>query len=310
MRSDSANAQAFGLFLKEFGTVQVTPLTLDFGAEISGANLADASPALAATCFDLFDRHAVCIFRDSGLDDEAHVAFSRLFGELEMAPRISAAGATPRFACPELFDAGNLDREGRIVTDERRRLINLGNQQWHTDSSFRPARSSYSMLLAHRIPDVGGETEFTDLRAAYDALPDEMKARIAGLEAEHSYWHSRQLVGYPAPTETEIAAIPGARQPLVLAHPRTGRPSLYLAAHASHIVGMDPAEGRALLRELMDFATQERFRYVHRWQVGDLVVWDNLCTMHRATPFDDSRYARDMRRTTVIDGSGLRAQAA
>jgi alpha-ketoglutarate-dependent 2,4-dichlorophenoxyacetate dioxygenase len=289
--------------------VQVTPLTPKFAALIGDVDLRTATPDLADTCFDLFDRYAVCAFRPSELDDAGHVAFSRLFGDLEMAPRINAVSARPRFAHPELFDAGNLDVEGRIVTDERRRLINLGNQQWHTDSSFRPARSSYSMLLAHRIPDAGGETQFTDLRGAYDALPDTMKARIDGLEAEHSYWHSRQLVGYPAPTEQETAAIPGARQPLVLRHPRTGRPSLYLAAHASHIVGMDVEEGRALLRELTDFATQPRFRYVHHWQVGDLVVWDNLCTMHRATAFDDSRYARDMRRTTVIDGSGLRAAA-
>jgi alpha-ketoglutarate-dependent 2,4-dichlorophenoxyacetate dioxygenase len=295
---------------KESGYVQVTPLAPTFAAEVTGLDLTDATPALAATCFDLFDRYAVCVFRESGLDDVSHVAFSRLFGDLEMAPRINTVGSAPRFPLPELFDAGNLDREGRIVTDERRRLINLGNQQWHTDSSFRPARSSYSMLLAYRIPAEGGETEFTDLRSAYDALPDATKERIAALEAEHSYWHSRQLVGYPAPTENEIAAIPGARQPLVLPHPRTGEPSLYLAAHASHIVGMDLEEGRALLRELTEFATQPRFRYVHHWQVGDLVVWDNLCTMHRATPFDDSRYARDMRRTTVIDGSGLRAQAA
>ena len=282
--------------------MQVTALTPLFGAQITDAAITDAAPETAATCFDLFDRYAVCVFRDSGLDDAAHVAFSRLFGDLEMAPRINAVGTTPRFDFPELFNAGNLDVQGRIVTDERRRLINLGNQQWHTDSSFRPARASYSMLLAHRIPAEGGETEFTDLRSAYDALPDKTKSRIEGLEAEHSYWHSRQLVGYPAPSESEIAAIPGARQPLVLRHPRTGRPSLYLAAHASHIVGMDPEEGRALLRELTDFATQPRFRYVHHWQVGDLVVWDNLCTMHRATPFDDSRHARDMRRTTVIDG--------
>ena len=138
--------------------MQVSALTPGFGAEITGADLSDASPALAATCFDLFDKHAVCVFRDSGLDDAHHVAFSRLFGDLEMAPRINAVGSTPRFALPELFDAGNLDREGRIVTDERRRLINLGNQQWHTDSSFRLARSSYSMLLArmeHDMPDPG-----------------------------------------------------------------------------------------------------------------------------------------------------------
>lgn len=285
--------------------MKLTTLGPSFAVAVEGMDLTQPGPALAADCWRLFDTHAVVVFRQSRLDDPSHVAFSRLFGDLEMAPNL--AGRRARFAVPEMFDAGNIDADGRIVTDERRRLINLGNQQWHTDSSFRPARSSYSMLRAHRIPRAGGETEFVDLRAAYDALPPALRQRIEGLEAEHSYWHSRQLVGYPAPTPEERAAIPGARQPLVLRHPRTGRPSLYLAAHAAGIVGMDEGEGRALLAELMDFATQERFRYVHEWRQDDLVVWDNLCTMHRATPFDDTREVRDMRRTTVVDGSGLAA---
>ena len=284
--------------------MQVVPITPGFGARIIGADLTDPTPALRDACFAAFDRYAVCVFDESGLDDEGHVAFSRLFGDLEQAPRITSTTRTPRHKLPELFDAGNIDAEGNIVVDERRRLLNKGNRQWHTDSSFRPERSSYSMLLAHRIPPSGGETELADMRAAYDALSDAMKQRIEGLEVEHSYWHSRQKAGYSEPTPEEKAAIPGARQPLVLHHPRTGRPALYLASHASHIVGMDPAEGQALLDELTDFATQERFRYVHEWKLGDLLVWDNLCTMHRATPFDDTLYPRDMRRTTIIDGSG------
>jgi len=289
-------------------SVQIIPLTANFGARIVGADLTDPTPALRDACWQAFDQYAVCVFEDSRLDDAGHVAFSRLFGDLEMAPRITAAaGRGPRCSLPELFDAGNIGADGNILVDERRRLLNLGNQQWHTDSSFRPERSSYSMLLAHQIPPAGADTELADMRAAYDALPDATKQRIDGLEVVHSYWHSRQKVGYPEPTDAEVAAIPGARQPLVLPHPRTGRPALYLAAHASHVEGMDVAEGRALLAELTDFATQDRFRYAHQWKLGDLLVWDNLCTMHRATPFDDTRYPRDMRRTTVIDGSGLAA---
>jgi len=284
--------------------MQVIPLSKSFGARIIGAKLTDPTPELRDACWAAFDEYAVCVFEDAGLGDAGHVAFSRLFGDLEMAPRITSTGRGPRCSLPELFDAGNIDADGNVLVDERRRLLNLGNRQWHTDSSFRPERSSYSMLLAHQIPPTGGETEFADMRAAYDALSDAMKRRIDGLEVAHSYWHSRQKVGYPEPTPVEAAAIPGARQPLVLRHPRTGRPALYLAAHASHIEGMDVEEGRALLAELTDFATQDRFRYVHEWQVGDLVVWDNLCTMHRATPFDDTLYPRDMRRTTVVDGSG------
>jgi alpha-ketoglutarate-dependent 2,4-dichlorophenoxyacetate dioxygenase len=157
------------------------------------------------------------------------------------------------------------------------------------------------MLLSHLIPAVGGDTEFADMRAAWAALSPDMQARIEGLEAEHSIWHSRQLAGYPAPTERETEMIPGARHPLVAAHPRTGEKTLYLARHISHIVDMDRAESDALLDELIAFATQPRFVYRHVWRNGDLVVWDNRCTMHRATPFDDLAHPRDMRRTTVRD---------
>jgi alpha-ketoglutarate-dependent 2,4-dichlorophenoxyacetate dioxygenase len=282
--------------------VEITSATPEFGAEIRGADLSRPTDALIEQCWQLFDRYAVCVFRDSGLDDAHHVTFSRFFGDLEFAPRPRHAGA-PRFAYPQLFDAGNLDREGKIVTDEKRRLFNRGNQQWHTDSSFRPARASYSMLLSHIVPPAGGETQFVDLRAAHDALPSALRARLTGLEAEHSIWHSRALAGYPPATEEERALIPSARQPLLLRHPRTGRPSLYLARHASHIIGMDEAESAKLLDELIAFATQPEFVHTHHWQVGDLLVWDNRCTMHRATPFDETRHPRDMRRTTVIDGT-------
>jgi alpha-ketoglutarate-dependent 2,4-dichlorophenoxyacetate dioxygenase len=270
-----------------------------FGVEVTGLDLRQPGPALAEACFDLFDRHALCVFADSKLDDAHHVAFSRQFGELEHAPLIRTRDQ--RFSLPELFDAGNLNADGTIRSDERSRLFSAGNRLWHTDSSFRPERSSYSMLLAHRIPPQGGDTEFADMRAAWAALPPAMQARIAPLEAEHTIWHSRKLAGYPEPSERETAMIPGARQPLVLVHPRTGEKALFLARHISHIVGLHRAESDALIDELVAFATQERFVYRHVWRPGDLVVWDNRCTMHRATPFDDLAYPRDMRRTTVRD---------
>ena len=278
--------------------MHVRPLEA-FGAVITGLDLATPSPQLAETCFDLFDRYALCVFRESGLDDAHHVAFSAQFGELEHAPLIRTA--TQRFAFPELFDAGNLDGDGTIRDDERSRLFSAGNRLWHTDSSFRPERSSYSMLLSHIIPPTGGDTDFADMRAAYEALSPAMQARIEGLEAEHTIWHSRQLAGYPAPSARETSLIPGARQPLVLTHPRTGAKALYLARHISHIVGLPRDESDALLEQLFAFATQQRFVTTHHWQVGDLVVWDNRCTMHRATPFDDRAFPRDMRRTTVRD---------
>jgi alpha-ketoglutarate-dependent 2,4-dichlorophenoxyacetate dioxygenase len=278
--------------------MDVTPLTA-FGAAVTGLDLTRPGPALAETCYRLFDTYGVCVFHDTGLDDASHVAFSRQFGQLEHAPLIRTR--EQRFSLPELFDAGNLDADGTIRSDERSRLFSKGNQLWHTDSSFRPERSSYSMLLSHIIPPEGGDTEFADMRAAYRALPPAMKDRIDGLEAEHTIWHSRKLAGYPDASERETTMIPGARQPLVLVHPRTGEKAIYLARHISHIIGLPKDESDALIDELIAFATQRQFVYVHKWRVGDLLVWDNRCTMHRATPFNDVGYPRDMRRTTVRD---------
>jgi alpha-ketoglutarate-dependent 2,4-dichlorophenoxyacetate dioxygenase len=163
--------------------------------------------------------------------------------------------------------------------------------------SFHPVRATYSLLSAHRIPATGADTEFADMRAAYDALPESTKEKIDGLVAEHSYYYSRVVGGGPEPTDEERRARPPAQHRLV--HEHRGRKTLYLASHASHIVGWPVDEGRALLREL----TRPEFVYRHRWRVGDVVVWDNLCTMHRATPFEDQRYKRDMRRTTVREGT-------
>ena len=250
------------------------------------------------------DRYGVCVFRNTGLDDVRHIAFSRLLGKLEHAPKLFGKSVT-RFAHPELFDAGNLDASGQILADERRRTYNKGNALWHTDSSFNPHRSTYSLLLAHEVPPAGGDTEFADMRAAYDALPAAMKERIENLNAEHWLWHSRMLAGYPEPTEEERLAKPPAHHKLVQVHPGSGRKTLYIAAHASHIVGLPLEEGRALIQDLIAFATQPQFVRAVAWQQpGDLVIWDNRCTMHRATPFDDTRYRRDMRRTTVLESLG------
>jgi alpha-ketoglutarate-dependent 2,4-dichlorophenoxyacetate dioxygenase len=203
----------------------------------------------------------------------------------------------------ELFDAGNLDASGNILAlDHSRRLYNKGNALWHTDSSFNPHRSSYSLLLAHEVPPAGGDTQFADMRAAYDALSAAMKEKIENLIAEHWLWHSRMLAGYPEPTEAERRAKPPARHRLVQVHPGSGRKTLYLAAHASHIVGWPIDAGRKFLTELIEFATQPRFCGSVEWkQAGDLVIWDNRCTMHRATAFDDTHDRRDMRRTTVLE---------
>ena len=283
-------------------SLRCVPAAPSFVAEVSGADF--SRPIDTTTLREIvaaMDRYAVCVFRATALQDAAHIAFSRLLGRLELAPSLFGKGVK-RFAHPELFDAGNLDAAGRILTDERRRLYNKGNALWHTDSSFNPQRASYSLLLAHEVPPEGGDTQFADMRAAYDALPPATQASIENLVAEHWLWHSRMLAGYPEPSEEQRRAKPPSHHKLVQVHPGSGRKTLYLAAHASGIVGWPAEKGLELINELIEFATQPRFTAAVSWQQrGDLVIWDNRCTMHRATAFADTVYRRDMRRTTVFD---------
>jgi alpha-ketoglutarate-dependent 2,4-dichlorophenoxyacetate dioxygenase len=285
-------------------TLHAQPIGPSFVAEVSGVDFSrPVDPATLAEIIAAMDRYGVCVFRGTTLKDESHIAFSRQLGQLEHAPRLFGKNIT-RFQYPELFDAGNLDASGHILVDERRRAYNKGNALWHTDSSFNPHRSSYSLLLAHEVPPVGGDTQFADMRAAYDALPASLKEKIENLWAEHWLWHSRMLAGYPEPTEAERAAKPPARHKLVQVHAGSGRKTLYIASHASHIVDWPVEEGRQLLRELIELATRPQFVHPVAWkQAGDMVIWDNRCTMHRATPFEDTVYRRDMRRTTVFDSS-------
>jgi alpha-ketoglutarate-dependent 2,4-dichlorophenoxyacetate dioxygenase len=282
--------------------LSMTPTGPSFLAEVKGVDF--SRPVDASTLREIIhamDTCAVCVFRATGLTDESHIAFSYQLGKLELAPSLFGKNIK-RFKHRELFDAGNLDASGQILVDERRRLYNKGNALWHTDSSFNPHRSAYSLLLAHEVPPTGGDTEFADMRAAYEALPASVKERIENLTAEHWLWHSRMLAGYPEPTEEERLAKPPAHHKLVQVHPGSGRKTLYIAAHASHIVGWPIEEGRKLIRDLIEFATQPQFVRAVAWQQpGDLVIWDNRCTMHRATAFEDTRYRRDMRRTTVLE---------
>jgi alpha-ketoglutarate-dependent 2,4-dichlorophenoxyacetate dioxygenase len=249
---------------------------------------------------DAQNKYGVTVYRDTHLNDETHVAFSRIFGHLELAPRIT--GRKHRFEQRELFDAGNLDVEGNILTDEMIRLHKKGDRLWHTDSSFMELRSSHSLLLCHEAPPEGGETWFADTRTAYDDLPQSMKDRIEHLEADHSIWWSRKMAGYPF-TEEDIDARPMARHPLVHIHQGSGRKTLYIASHARDIVGMPREEGRALLAELIAFATQPKYVFSVTYKPGDMSIWDNLATMHRGGEFDELKYRRDMRRTTVREGA-------
>ena len=248
----------------------------------------------------IMDRYAVAALPEQHISDEEHIAFSRRFGELETSPHFGVGkGAKVRMRHPELFDVSNLDEEGNILAeDDRRRAFRLANEMWHTDSSFVPGGARYSLLHAMVVPSRGADTEFADMRAAYDSLPLKTKQLIEKLVVEHSTYYSRSLIGYKF-TPEELTRRTATPQYLVQTHPSSGRKSLYLAAHASHVIGWPEEKGRALLRELTAHATQPQFVYTHQWRAGDLVVWDNRCTMHRATPFPDTNERRDLRRTTV-----------
>ena len=294
----------------EIALRQLHPL---FVAEIAGIDIGRPldAPTIAALTAAI-DRYAVLVFPGQRLDDERQMAFARNFGELEL-PRSARAGTSHRLR-PEMSDISNLDATGRLrQPEDPRRVDQLGNRLWHTDGSFRRVPAALSMLYAHAVPapaPVGcGETEFADLRAAWDALPEPVQVQIADLVAEHDIAHSRAQIGFTELIFGEREVLPPVSQRLVRVHPGSGRKTLYLASHASHIRGMPVPEGRLLLRELIEHATQRQFVHRHSWRVGDLVVWDNRCTMHRGRPFDESQI-RDLRRVTTRDTASTLDQVA
>jgi alpha-ketoglutarate-dependent 2,4-dichlorophenoxyacetate dioxygenase len=247
------------------------------------------------------DEHAVLVFHDQPFTDEEHLAFAqRLDGALHTKLG-SAAIQKNRFGNEALGDISNLGPDGEILqTGDRRRAYGLGNRLWHTDASFQDPPGRYSMLSAKVVPPGGADTEYADMRAAWDALPETTKRQIEGLTVHHSIAYSRQTLGFEF-SESEQEALRGAVHPLVRTIPRSGRRALYVASHASRIVEWPVPEGRLLLRELIEHATQPPFVYRHAWRVGDLVLWDNRCTMHRARPFEDTKYRRELRRVTTLD---------
>jgi len=273
-----------------------------FAAEVSPADLKTVrDEATLAQIRGGMDEFAVLVFRDQIWSDAEHLDFAqRLDGRLHTKLGISALQKN-RFGNEALGDISNLDESGEIMkSDNRKRMYGLGNRLWHTDASFQDPPGRYSMLSAKVVPPVDADTEFADMRAAYDALPDAEKARLEGLRVHHSIAYSRQTLGFEF-SENEQEALKGAVHPLVRTIPRSGRRSLYLASHASRVIDWPVPEGRLLLRELIEHATQPRFVYRHQWRVGDLVIWDNRATMHRARPFDDARYRRELRRVTTLD---------
>ena len=247
------------------------------------------------------DAYGVLVFRDQPFTDEEQLAFAQRFDGVLHTKTGAAALGKNRLGTEALADISNLDESGEILpADDRRRMYGLGNRLWHTDASFQDPPGRYSLLSARVIPLADADTEFADMRAAYDALDAHTKATLEDLLVHHSIAYSRQTLGFEFSDE-ELEKLKGAVHPLIRTNPRTGRRALYLAAHASRILDWPLPEGRLLLRDLIEHATQAQFVYRHKWRSGDLVIWDNLATMHRARPFADSKHRRELRRVTTLD---------
>ena len=272
------------------------------GAEVSGVTLAGLDDAaILAELRAGMDEHAVLVFRDQPLTSQEQLAFAQNFDGALHSKTSTAALGNNRFGNDALTDISNTAANGEILpADDRRRMNSIANRLWHTDASFQAPPGRYSLLSAQTIPAVRADTEFADMRAAYDALGPEERTAIDGLHVFHSIAYSREVMGFQF-LEGEKETLKGAVHPLVRVLPRSGRRSLYLASHAEKILEMPVPEGRLLLRELIEHATQPRFIHRHEWRVDDLVIWDNRTTMHRARPFDDKKHRRELRRTTTLD---------
>jgi alpha-ketoglutarate-dependent 2,4-dichlorophenoxyacetate dioxygenase len=282
--------------------ITVSPFTPGFAAEVGDIDL--RSP-LAADQLDAvrraFGDYAVLVFPAQDLTVEQHLAFASHFGPLERSVATVMPDQTLRVR-PEIADIANLKPDGSVWTrDDRLRLFQMGNRLWHTDSSFKTPTGRASLLYARSVAPIGGHTEFADLRAAWDALPQAQRARVDGLVAEHSLLFSRARLGFTDWSEQERREWEPVARPLVRTIPETGRRTLYLASHIGRIRGMADEDAQALVGQLVAHATERRFTYLHRWRVGDLVMWDNRCTMHRGTDFDDTRWPRDLQRATTSD---------
>ncbi len=291
-------------------SLSIRPLTASgFAGEVSGIDLTrPLHPEQVAAIDAGMDRHGVLVFHDQRFDDESQMAFSRYFGELEVSSGAEMNKSQDRrLPQMEMADVSNLDRDGRLrAASDRMRLTALGNRLWHSDASFRAIPAKYSLLSARTIPGTGGNTEFADMRAAYDALDTETRTEIEDLVTEHSNAYSREQIGfmkvdYGVDNQLKLKPV---RHRLVRYDPHTRRKSLYLSAHIGSIVGWPVPEARMLIRDLTEHAVQRRFVHAHVWRQWDLVIWDNRTTMHRARRYNDLTDVRDMRRTT-IRGDGM-----
>ena len=283
--------------------MEIEPIVADFVGEVRDLDLREpVSENDLKAINDAISQLGVLVFHNQNITDEQQLNFSNQFGELEQPgskSNITKPGER-RLASPNIADVSNIDEKGNLFKkDTRRRLFNLANQLWHSDSSFRKIPAKFSLLSARTIATKGGNTEFADMQTAYERLDVTMQNFIENLICEHSTLYSRATIGFSDFSEEERNNFQPVQQRLVRIHPTTGRKSLFLSAHAGAIVGWDIPEARSLLFELNEHATQREFVYAHKWQKHDLVMWDNRQTMHRVRRFNDTEESRDMRRTTV-----------
>ncbi len=282
-------------------TLSLSPLHPLFVAEVQGIDLRQPTDADVAADIEVaMDEFAVLVFRDQVLDESQQMAFTRALGPVDMG-LLKVLQRRSRLKEAGMIDISNVDLESQILArDDPRQITMLANQLWHSDSSFKQPAAKYSLLLACIVPEQGGETEFADMRAAYDALPDEVRGELEGLVAEHSAFHSRIQLGDRQYTPEDLAKYPTVEWPVVRTHPGSQRKTLFIGAHATRIVDWPVPEGRLLLAELLEHATQRRFVYRHTWRPGDLVIWDNRAVLHRGRRYDLSQ-RRELRRSTVED---------
>ena len=282
--------------------LEVLSITPSFAAEVGDVDLSqELDESIIDAIKTAFWDYSVLVFPDQQLTVEQHLTFAQRIGELEETILDLRPGSELRVP-RQIADVSNLNRDASIWdADSPKRLHEMGNRLWHTDSSFKERSALASLLYARSIPPIGGHTEFADMRAAYDGLDRGRQQMIEPLIAEHCIRYSRGRIGFTDFSEEEIVALPPVGRPIVRRVRQSGRKTLYLAAHAGKIWGMSDEDGAKLIDELLDHATQRQFVYTHRWRKNDLVMWDNRCTMHHGTPFDDIRWERDVQRATVSD---------
>jgi len=280
-------------------TIQITPLHPVFGAEVTGIDLRDSLTLEQVSAIQSgINQYAVLVFHNQPITEDQHAAFAKNFGPIDAGLNL-ASNQKQRLKNPDVIDLANVDDDGAVLpTDNVRNVSLIANQMWHSDSSFKNPPAQYSILCGIDLPGEGGQTEFADQRAAYDALDEDMKARIEGLVAEHWAFHSRNMLGGAHFTPEGMEKLPPVHWPIVHTIPESGRKSLFIGIHTREIEGMPTAAARMFLLDLLEHATQREFVYRHEWRNNDVLMWDNRCTLHRGRPYNFAQ-KRELRRCST-----------